>query len=544
MPTIRHLLDRYGQPPQELAFDWAWQIKQHLDRLDQRDQPDTCNDQAHDQTHDQFQDSHTCLLACRPWTELNVTEDGQLECDELECAAARQALEDLQLWAGHALSHQLTQSDDSSASEAGYANVASSFGQKRTAKRGRSNVGSRDLRMLLAKHQQRLSIAAIAILLTGATIYWATSQKAAVVASSAASASAPSVNDGDGSDFNAISQPSANDLANELATDSSAQSFESLTLFEPSQLPTPDASSSSAPTSVAQLSVDAALGTSPASGTMPSSSTETTSEASGSEASGKDGDKGVDGKLATDADNSNSNTKPNAETLVEIKQTLKRVESEESIAVANRHRGVVQDAHGDPWILSRDTMRYRVNLSPQLNVSSRESQWTLALEPIAGLVVEPQRPVTIGPRGLAVWRIYEADAKSPRACLQVRAFHRGRDGELELVFCGGAEDMPGMSVPLGARWLEPLIVRMQSQAIELRNALSQLSTTVILREQVPAVMQRKQAMVSQMFTANRLGVIMPEVNRLAQLVDGQVTMHAALKPKPGEPPVATWGRLP
>ncbi len=97
---------------------------------------------------------------------------------------------------------------------------------------------------------------------------------------------------------------------------------------------------------------------------------------------------------------------------------------------------------------------------------ARDAHWSLALEPITGLAVQPERPVTIQPRGLSVWRIYEADAKPPRSCLFVRAVHRGRDGQLELYFCGGAEDMPGMSVPLAAKWIEPLTVRVQSQALD------------------------------------------------------------------------------
>ncbi len=227
--------------------------------------------------------------------------------------------------------------------------------------------------------------------------------------------------------------------------------------------------------------------------------------------------------------------------LREVKQSAERAESEELVVPANRRQGKVQDTHGDPWILSRDTMRYRVKLAPQLTVKARESFWTLALEPIEGLVVEPRKAVTVAPKGFAVWRIYEADAKPPRTLLFVRALHRGRDGQLELVFCGGAEDMPGLSVPLATRWIEPLTIRIQSQAIELRGALARLSTTVITPDQVPAVLQRKQAMTAQMFTSARLGAIMPEVNRLAHLVDGEVTMHAMLKAKADEPAIASWG---
>ena len=227
----------------------------------------------------------------------------------------------------------------------------------------------------------------------------------------------------------------------------------------------------------------------------------------------------------------------------DVEQTFKNVETSESIREVNRGRDVPRDWHGEPWILSRDTMRYRLTPSAKWDLTARQSQWTLALEPIEGLAVEPQKSVTLSAQGIAIWRIYEADAKPPRACLFVRASHRGRDGKLELVFCGGAEDAPGLSVPLGQRWLAPLTVRVQSQAQELQAALLRLSTTVITPDQIPAAMQRKQAMTLAMHQSSRLGAVLPQINRLAELVDGQITMHATLKSKPDEPPIATWGRV-
>jgi hypothetical protein len=241
---------------------------------------------------------------------------------------------------------------------------------------------------------------------------------------------------------------------------------------------------------------------------------------------------------------SGSNEPVAAETaLADVRQAWAQAQAEDKVVEPNRQRDTVQDTHGNPWVLSRDTMRYRVTLSPKLDVNARQSQWTLALEPIDGLVVEPLRPVTLTAQGIATWRIYEADAKSPRALLIVRALHHGREGKLELAFCGGAEDMPGVAVPLAERWLLPLTVRVQTGALQLRGALDKLSTTVILRDQVPAAIQHKQALTAQMLQAARLGAVLPEINRLAQLVDGQVTMHAALRSKPDEPPVATWGTI-
>ncbi len=84
MPTIRTLLDRYGQPPPEVACDWAWQIRDCLDnRAAATDEP-----------------THTCLLEERAWTDLEVSETGELVCGQLDSRTAQAALADLRQWSG------------------------------------------------------------------------------------------------------------------------------------------------------------------------------------------------------------------------------------------------------------------------------------------------------------------------------------------------------------------------------------------------------------------------------------------------------------
>lgn len=529
MPTIRYLLDRYGQPPRELALDWAWQIRNRLE------------------SHGSSQKD--CLLAVQSWTELEVAEDGQLACAELDVATATLALEDLRQWAVgdtalllHSTAHEeVSESVDSplgspsdSLPNASYLLDATSRPAPRSARPGRQR------RPFPTRIWWPVGLATGLLVCSLPVVFWPGTQPHAS-SSSSISADATATTE---------SSPQLESIA---STDASLGDS-LIALVEPLEPATPKnqvdagplvddqrshdvAGSSLNPTSIAALDVALSLG----SNESGASRSQLASQAAPDQSSAEP----ATSELPTAETKTGANDNVSAaESLTEVRQAFQQAEQEESIVPANRRRGQLQDMHGDPWILSRDTMRYRVTLAPELNVSARESQWTLALEPIAGLAVEPQKPVTIGPRGLIVWRIYEAESKSPRACLFVRAFHRGRDGQLEMVFCGGAEDMPGMSVPLAVRWLEPLTVRVQSQAIELRSALAQLSTTTILRDQVPAVMQRKQAMTAQMFTSARLGAIMPEIHRLAQLVDGQVTMHAALRSKPGEPAMATWGQIP
>ncbi len=108
----------------------------------------------------------------------------------------------------------------------------------------------------------------------------------------------------------------------------------------------------------------------------------------------------------------------------------------------------------------------------ELNVDDGKAQWVLALEPVAGLSVEPERAVPLNAQGLALWRIFDPDSKSPRAALIVQAMHRGKDGTLDLLFCGSAEDFPGVTIPLAQRVLSPLTVRTQAQALQLRGGLA------------------------------------------------------------------------
>ncbi len=506
MPTIRTLLDRYGQPPPEVACDWAWQIRDCLDnRAAATDEP-----------------THTCLLEERAWTDLEVSETGELVCGQLDSRTAQAALADLRQWSGG--SYDCPTAAGDLTRPAGDSVDAKPIGQViRGRRQSTSWLGAR-----WPVVWGGLGLTGVCLVLC---LWFA--DNAATDGANLASGF-PIANDA------ARNDAAINDALNGKplsgAAPDSEPSLESVVL---EALPTiePPAAAALDPSDQATPSTGHALGNltpqpglvapaSPIATVAPSTSaTEAAQpEARASAAAGAAHDNALD----------------------DVKQTLKQAEAE-AVVPANRSRDsgrIVQDTHGDPWVLTRDTMRYRVNLSPKLQFNDRESQWTLALEPVEGLMVEPRRPVTLSPRGLAIWRIYDPDAKPPRALLMIRAVHHGRDGQLELVFCGGAEDMPGMSVPLAQRWLAPLTVRVQAQALELQGGLARLSTSVITRDQVPAVMQRKQAMQAQMLTCARLGVIMPEVNRLAELVDGQVTMHAALRPKPNEAPIATWGQVP
>lgn len=473
MPTIRQLLDRYGLPPRELALDWAWQIRSHLDR-------------------DQMS-SAECLLQAHVWTDLEVAADGRLSCDCLDSHSAKAALEDLSHWAG---------SD------------AELVPPRRVSPR-LARVSERLAYMRLAY----VGAAVLLLIVVGAWLFSSTSSDPISPSNNLSTTEA--------------SASHSNSVNSEPDSVPTVSQLESLSLVDPGQPVAMDESSSPTDSSsLAQLSVDASIGP-------------PLSPLAAKEQPEPNPVPPVAGELTANPTPSQPEASPpSAEALRDVQQAMQQAEAEESIVPANRSRTGPHDTHGDPWILSRDTMRYRVTVASELKAKARDAQWTLALEPIEGLAVEPPGPVTIQARGLAVWRIYEADAKPPRSCLFVRAVNRGREGQLELVFCGGAEDMPGMSVPLAPKWIEPLTVRVQSQALELRGALARLSTTVITPDQVPAVMQRKQAMVAQMFTSSRLGAIMPEINRLAQLVDGQVTIHAALKSKTDAPALSTWGQLP
>lgn len=526
MPTIRYLLDRYGQPPADVALDWAWQIRQRL------------------ATHHHGGDN--CLLELEQWTQLEVAEDGQLQCEELRAEVALAALDDLRYWAGDTCgSGETTQADTTnianqlvSTTEAEQLSGLVQSPQTIQTSRctARSRAGSR-----LSVTVKTKCIAAAGVLLCASLL---------LIANFRSPRSAPT----ERPLATASSSQNAPPVELEPSPDPAQLDTSSLLNAQPEvdRQPFQDVPSDSGAKAVlGQLSLDASLSSDSSLGLSPSlplaSRPDEVSDASANMTSQPSpahqaAAKPVDTSTMDTAASVSESDKP-SDAMREVQQTLQKAEATESIAVANRGRGAMFDAPGEPWVLLRDTMRYRVTLSPKLNVS-RMSQWTLALEPVAGLAVEPQRPVTIAAQGVALWRIYETDAKSPRACLLVRALHHGRDGTLELAFYGGAEDLPSTTVPLAQRWLAPLTVRVQSQALELRGALAQLSTTVITRDQVPAVMQRKQAMMLQMLSSARLGAVLPEINRLVELVDGQVTMHAELRSKPDEPAIATWGRLP
>ena len=514
MPTVRELLDRYGQPPADVALDWAWQIRrQHAG--------DDSGDDA-DQVAGHDANDRGCLLEVYQWTDCEVSAEGQLLCDQLPPTVASSALNDLRLWSNSerpipiqqsAQLTEYTEADLFATSGRSYQTTTKAIRPAGSSRR-RSGLGRN--RAMSAKSRWVMGgcIAAIGTCLL-LMLAWNNSKRPAHAANNSVNLDALTTEVPE--HLEAAKLPELDTIALEpIVVDASVAA---------------DAWSDPSPTAtLGQLSVASSLALTEAPNLSQNSSQATTADP----ASQSD----VALEPSTGAQSS-------SDAVDEVERTLKKAEATEAVAVVSNGtgNGPSLEAPGQPWVMLRDTLRYRVTVSPKLNLT-RQSQWTLAIEPIAGLAIEPEGPVTLPAQALATWRIYEADAKPPRACLFVRAHHRGREGTVELVFCGGSEDMPNISVPLAERWLGPLSVSLQNQAVQLRGALARLSTTVITPEQVPMVLQRKQAMIAQMIASVRLVAIMPDLTRLAELVDGQVTMHAELRAKPGEPAVATWGRVP
>ena len=517
MPTVRELLDRYGRPPADVALDWAWQIRR---------QPSS-HDPGHNPGHDPGHDANRqgCLLEVDQWTELEVSDDGQLLCDQLPITVASTALNDLRLWSASkrpspleqpAQLPEFTGSDRFATSKQSPETTASSITSSVSSRR-RSGLKSNWAMSTKSRWVTGGCMAAFCACLVLMFI-WNNSKQPAHAENDSMKLDALTTEVTEHIDAGHLDASKLPDLAAiALATPAVDAAIAANAWSDPNPTAT-----------LGQLSVASSLASTEAPN-LPQNSSQA-----------------MNGELASQSDvapEPSAGAQSSSDAVGEVERTLKKAEASEGVAIVGNGAGPSLDAPGQPWVLLRDTLRYRVTVSPKLNLS-RQSQWTLAIEPIAGLAIEPEGPVPLPAQGAATWRIYEADAKPPRACLFVRAYHRGRDGTVELIFCGGSEDMPNISVPLAERWLGPLSVSLQNQAVQLRTALARLSTTVITPEQAPMVFQRKQAMLAQMIASVRLVAIMPDLTRLVELVDGQVTLHAELRAKPGEPAVATWGSVP
>ncbi len=57
----------------------------------------------------------------------------------------------------------------------------------------------------------------------------------------------------------------------------------------------------------------------------------------------------------------------------EVQQAMQKAEAAEAVALINGNPAETHDAQGKPWVLMRDTLRYRVTVSPKLNLT-RQSQ--------------------------------------------------------------------------------------------------------------------------------------------------------------------------
>ncbi|MCC6509493.1 MAG: hypothetical protein IT423_10320, partial [Pirellulaceae bacterium] len=181
------------------------------------------------------------------------------------------------------------------------------------------------------------------------------------------------------------------------------------------------------------------------------------------------------------------------------------------------------------WVLARDNLYSRYFPPKDQQPKARAYTWSLCIQELEGMVIEPAAAQQLETRSMVQWRIFDAADKSPRACLIVQAMQRGgRDAAVDVLLCGGAEDLPELRVPLGRKWLDPLKLQMQSVTLQSRMVIDQLSNSDLPQELRSQAAQYRKLLGAQIKLSQRLVTVMADLDRLAGLVDGQIMCEAEI----------------
>lgn len=166
----------------------------------------------------------------------------------------------------------------------------------------------------------------------------------------------------------------------------------------------------------------------------------------------------------------------------------------------------------EPIVLSPDVLIHHQSLPKAFRRRPREPFWRVRLQIPDGYTLEPDTIQSTVFRDAGVWRIFDSEAKSPRACVVVQFLNRpGRHGYFAVQTSGGSEDLPLLRLPLSRKWLDPLA--------------STLKQTVQQRQIDPGA---RRLASNQLKLAQRVAEIIVDLDRLANLLEGEIQLCAEM----------------
>ncbi len=533
MTTVQEIIDRLGTPPREVCLDWAWQLQ------DFKYQPVRSD-------HQEPGDISVSLLETRAnWSDVSVADNGKLRLHRAEASNTPPRVDDLVAellgWAAIGPLPPQTEIHPSSCEELlrrhtleliessvrpngltsnpAAANVVGKEPSMRSAAITTSPSSVRSSRRL--KHYY-CAAAAIALacavgVIYSQSVFWDST----------------------------IDEPGNNRKAppNELSTQPASA--------DPSQLVTGEDSLSNTSISLSNSELPESMGSRlPIDGILSESHIANAElESAGAPVLSDSADLDLSSAqvktAVTDPAVSAQAEKLSSESTVDVLADL--AELTKSAEMQPAERQVVRESNSAEGVGERPLLLATFPSSQlqkfEKTLRPREASWSLRLEVSEGFVVVPSDRQFLSGRDIVAWTLYnDHDAKSAvpksntkvvRTQVWVQAQLAGnREPALRWRIVAGAEDLPGIAIPLNRKLLDQVQMvfggrlRVLQSEIERTKGLGRAQG--LPSETRSALANHRKMLESQHKLAARLLEITAEANQIEGWLDGQIEVHAEL----------------
>lgn len=572
MASIRVLLDTFGPPPEEICLDWACQIHTAAQCA-----------VVVEPAPGAFEAAPHCVPDETDWTSLEVADDGCLQLDGLTAAMASRALEELRSW----LAREAPGSDRFRDAQGGSTDREMALSEETLGASARVDLpapdcefrrshatGRRCVRSRLSWFKERRSrlTAAAALLGSSAAILIVAYGWIAEEHSNAASVTELASSTAGSDDASLANSGSQDDSAHVVEDDYLAaphdQAFEGdwTTSAELTSQALGAVASQHDDEGTSRQAVAIPLTVPPSLSSQWSEATPGPLAASQGMSSPPD-DSARSPTTANSVDNRQEAIDAQPAPALEVGDVLSQVAS--AVAKAEAQPAGERDAdmipesgadaevatgtgspsgtdqtdqtHQSPLMLTRGASSLVSPVPRGTARRAREPRWTARIEVADDFVCEPAALQTLDARTGAQWRIYDKEAKSPRACIIVSVRQRSsRDASLEWSLRGGADDLPGLHLPVARKWLDTLSAQLKVTAASLRG-ITDVPTQNVPKELRSLAQNQRQLARQQLAVANRLLTFLADLDRLASLLDDELVCHVELRDGDGGPLLLAYG---
>lgn len=520
MPTIRQMLDAHGLPPNAVAIDWAWQIREAVDRMSERNASDPASSHHAGNARD--------VLDEIDWTRWQIETDGSLALTPFSLPAAQSALADLQVWSQgssrQAVPDFVCQDLDQSSSTLA--------GPRRQIPAHSARAKRLPVRTILATGAVLLFLSFLGLALMSRPGSSMQGNRVEVAANARSAA--------DNADYTTdqriATERDAVAVDASLAIDSldaPSPGIESLEQWMASQ-PVADTLSRLAPPAELLDSI-----ASPHNSIGPTKTID------------------ADRQLLLGENVESSEQVASVDVMQQVQEVMHKVAEAAQAAESARATGAAHATDGQlghaaestqngedhsAWVLSRSAPHRHQTPPKSLRPKPRQAIWHVRIEEVDGLICEPSWMQSVGPREQVTWRIYDETRPSPRTCLLIHAQQpSSRECDIQMRLSGSSDDLPGLVLPVDTKWIDALKSVVQRQANQAQAQLDWLQQQPVPSQLKQPAYATRQWLSSQVKLSLRIATILAEVDQLAELMDGQIVCHVQLHSETGESPDWTWG---